>query len=72
MSMAGSVRVLSDRSRVQPEELWKCTVDTAESKMVEDRGQEMPPNAREDLKHQECSSIAGGNRKWKTVWQFLT
>lgn len=61
--MVGSVRVLSDRSRVQPEELQWCSMDTAESRMVEDREQEMPPNAGEDLKHQEHLFTACGNGK---------
>lgn len=38
-------------------------MDTAESRMVEDREQEMPPNAGEDLKHQEHLFTACGNGK---------
>lgn len=67
MPMVRSVRILSDTSRVQPEEPWMRTVAIAESGMVEDKEQDTPPNASEDLMHQEHSLIAGGNVKWKRV-----
>lgn len=71
MPMVGSVRSLSDTSRVQPEKPWMQTVAIAESGMVEDREQDTPTNASEDLTHQEHSFIAGGNVKWKRVGSFL-